>query len=65
MTNSDNDLVNRAEKGQAGQGAVIKAMINLKSSIDNLEKSTSIYSKSLIFLTIVIAVLTLFLLFKK
>lgn len=65
MADSDNDLVNKAEMGLRGQGAVVKAMIQLRNSIDNLDKSTSLYSKWLIFLTIIIAALTLVLLFKK
>lgn len=60
----DKELVEEAQTGLRGQGAVVEMMRRLKDSIDKLESSTSNYSRWLIVLTLVIAILTLILLFK-
>ncbi|KKU79795.1 MAG: hypothetical protein UY06_C0013G0009 [Candidatus Amesbacteria bacterium GW2011_GWA2_47_70] len=60
---SDQELANQADMGLRGQGALVEMMSRLKYSIDKLEKSTTFYSRWLVFLTIILTLLTLILLF--
>jgi len=62
---SDEELADQADVGLRGQGALVEMMSRLKTSIDKLEKSTTLYSKWLVGLTLILTLLTLILLFKK
>lgn len=56
---SDKDLVEEAQLGLRGQGAVVEMMSRLRKDIDNLDKTTAVYSKIIIVLTIVMLILAL------
>jgi hypothetical protein len=62
---SDDELLSKARSGQETfQAANIEAMRRLRNSTDALRKSTDLYSKMLIGLTVVLAVLTAVLVYK-
>jgi hypothetical protein len=62
---SDNDLTAKAMSGQEGaRGAFVEAMRRLRASNDALRRSNELYGTWLIFLTVVLALLTLVLAFK-
>jgi hypothetical protein len=76
MTNwhdqSDDDLLNKAQEGMKGQGALVESMRRLRKSIDGLRESSDRYSKwvvgltiVLVGLTIVLAILTALLVYKE
>lgn len=54
---SDKELGEEAQVGLRGQGAVVEMMGRLKETITNLNKTTALYSKIIIFLTIGIGIL--------
>ena len=61
---SDDELFAAAEAGLKGMGSLVEAMRRLKVSNDALRRSTEIYGTWMIFLTVVLALLTLVLAFK-
>ena len=62
---SDNDLAAKAvSRQESAQGAFVEAMRRLRVSNDALRRSNELYGTWLIFLTVVLALLTLVLAFK-
>ena len=57
---TDDDLVNAAQQGMTGQGSVVEMMRRLKDVTIKLENTTTKQQRTMIWLTIFIAVLTLF-----
>ena len=56
---TDEELSELADTGLRGQGAVVEMMSRLKLSIEKLDKTTSYYSKVLIYLTIALVIISL------
>jgi len=54
---TDRELVDEAQTGLRGQGAVVEIMIRLKDSIIKLERSTTRLNTMLLWVTIAIFVL--------
>jgi hypothetical protein len=55
---TDPELVIEAQTGERGQGANVEMMRRLRNATENLDASTTRYSKILVWLTIIIGVLT-------
>jgi len=62
---TDDELVRLAGRIRKVDEVPIEALLRLKNTIEKLDSTTSFYSKWLVGLTFLIAILTIVLLFKK
>lgn len=56
---TDEELIQEAQTGFRGQGAVVESMVRLRNSIERLNRTTSNYSIALIILTLLLFITAL------
>jgi len=56
---SDDKLAKIAQEGMQGQGAPVEAMRRLRVAIETAAKKSGTYSRRMVWLTVVLAVMTL------